>query len=153
FAAGDSGGRGAVSLPILDTPLAASLTWPASREARWNPELEPAILPSPSRNALLARLRAPGALAVTTGQQPGLFTGPADPPSNAPPARALARLLERHWNRPVVPIYWVPGDDHDLREVATVSWLDSDGRLVTATLPARPSDAPLTPLWREPLGE
>ncbi len=142
-----------MSLPVLDTPFAASLAWPSPREARWNPELEPAILASGARDALLARLSLPGALAVTTGQQPGLFTGPGYSLSKALSARALARLLEQRWNRPVVPIYWVPGDDHDLREVASVSWLDSDGRLVTAALPARAPEAPLTPLWRERLGD
>ena len=142
-----------MSLPILDTPLSASPAWPALRDARWDPALEPAMIASSARDALLARLRAPGALAVTTGQQPGLFTGPAYSISKALSARALAHLLEQRWGRPVVPIYWVPGDDHDLREVASVSWLDSDGKLVTATLPARAPDAPLTPLWREPLGD
>lgn len=142
-----------MSLPILDTPLSASPAWPAPRDARWDPSLEPAIIASSAREALLARLRTPGALAVTTGQQPGLFTGPAYSISKALSARALAQLLERRWGRPVVPVYWVPGDDHDLREVATVSWLDANGDLVTARLPARAADAPMTPLWREPLGE
>jgi bacillithiol biosynthesis cysteine-adding enzyme BshC len=142
-----------VSLPILDTPITASLAWPAARDARWDPALEPAIIASSAKETLLARLRTPGALAVTTGQQPGLFTGPAYSISKALSARALARLLEQRWGRPVVPIYWIPGDDHDLREVASVSWLDSDGKLVTASLPPRAPEAPMTPLWREPLGE
>ena len=142
-----------MSLPILDTPIASSIAWPAARDARWDPALEPAIIASSARETLLARLRTPGALAVTTGQQPGLFTGPAYSISKALSARALARLLEQRWGRPVVPIYWIPGDDHDLREVASVSWLDSDGKLVTASLPTRPPEAPMTPLWREQLGE
>src|SRR3970282_743622 len=102
---------------------------------------------------ILARLREPGALVVTTGQQPGLFTGPSYSISKALSARALARILEARWGRPVVPLYWVPGDDHDLHEVASVSWLNAEGGLVTAALPPRPPDAPLTPLWREPLGD
>ena len=142
-----------MSLPIADTPLAAELALPAPREARWNPALEPAILPAPGTEAVLARLRQPGALVVTTGQQPGLFTGPAYCVSKALSARALASVLERRWGRPVIPLYWVPGDDHDLHEVAAVSWLNAEGGLVTASLPPRPPEAPLTPLCREPLGD
>jgi bacillithiol synthase len=140
-------------LPIVDTPLAATLRLPGPRDAVWNPALEPALLRAPGDEAARARLRLPGALVVTTGQQPGLFTGPALALTKALSARALALLLEQRWGRPVVPLYWIPGDDHDLREVASVSWLDSEGGLVTASLPPRPPEAPLTPLWRELLGE
>ena len=142
-----------MSLPIVDTPIAASVRLPAPREARWNAELEPALLRAAGDEAARARLRLPGALVVTTGQQPGLFTGPAYAVTKALSARALALVLERRWKRPVVPLYWVPGDDHDLREVASVSWLNAEGGLVTAALPPRPPEAPLTPLWRELLGE
>ncbi|HEV8149935.1 MAG TPA: bacillithiol biosynthesis cysteine-adding enzyme BshC [Gemmatimonadales bacterium] len=142
-----------MSLPITDTPLTGRVSLPALREAIWDPNLEPALLPAPGVAALLARLRLPGTLVVTTGQQPGLFTGPSYAVTKALSARAVAQELERRWQRPVVPLYWIPGDDHDLHEVATVSWLNSEGGLVTATLPPRAADAPLTPLWREPLGD
>jgi bacillithiol biosynthesis cysteine-adding enzyme BshC len=142
-----------MSLPIADTPLADQVALPGLREASWDQSLEPALIGAPGGDATLARLRVPGALVVTTGQQPGLFTGPSYAVTKALSARALAQELERRWQRPVVPIYWVPGDDHDLHEVAGVSWLNSEGGLVTATLPPRAADAPLTPLWRQPLGE
>jgi len=141
-----------MSLPIVDTPLSAALELPSPRQASWNPALEAALLRTPGDAPLLARLREPGALVVTTGQQPGLFTGPAYSISKALSARALSLVLERRWKRPVVPLYWIPGDDHDLHEVGSVSWLDAEGGLVTAALPSRPADAPLTPLWRESLG-
>lgn len=142
-----------MSLPIVDTPLAASPTLPAERDARWNSALTPALFRSPGDDALVARLGLPRALVVTTGQQPGLFSGPSYAISKALSARALSLVLERRWGRPVVPLYWIPGDDHDLHEVGTVSWLNGEGGLVSASLPPRPADAPLTPLWREPLGD
>lgn len=142
-----------MSLPIFDTPLAERVTLPLLREASWNPALEPALLAASGTADSLERLRRPDALVVTTGQQPGLFTGPAYSVSKALSARALAAELERRWRRPVIPMYWVPGDDHDLHEVAQVSWLNSEGGLVTAALPPRSAEAPLTPLWREPLGQ
>ncbi|NOT08617.1 MAG: bacillithiol biosynthesis cysteine-adding enzyme BshC [Gemmatimonadales bacterium] len=141
-----------MSLPIFDTPLAEPPSLPAPRAASWNPDLEPAIVRAPGTDPLLSRLRRPGALVVTTGQQPGLFTGPSYSVTKALSARGLACALERRWGRPVVPIFWVPGDDHDFEEVASVSWLDGEGSLLTASLAPHPSDAPLTPMSRLPLG-
>ncbi|MGH7560498.1 MAG: bacillithiol biosynthesis cysteine-adding enzyme BshC [Gemmatimonadales bacterium] len=142
-----------MTLRLVDTPIPAPMPDLSPRSDSWRRELEPAIVGASGVTATLERLREPGALVVSTGQQPGLFVGPAYVLYKALSARALARLLETRWKRPVVPVYWVPGDDHDLGEVATAAWIGGDGALVTARLPARASDAPLTPLWREPLGE
>src|SRR5207244_2809908 len=117
------------------------------------PALEDAFLPAPTRDQQLARLRTPDALAVTTGQQPGLFTGPLYTVHKALSAVALARLLERRWQRPVVPVFWLAGDDHDFAEASSASWIAADGSLATAALPPRPADAPLTPMYRQVLGE
>ncbi len=141
-----------MSFSILDTPLAEPPVGPGPREAAWNPALADAIVRAPGIEPALARLSLPGALVVTTGQQPGLFTGPSYTVSKALSARALALVLEQRWNRPVVPVYWVPGDDHDFEEVAGVSWLGADGELVREALPPRPPDAPLTPMSKQPLG-
>src|ERR1044071_9254182 len=130
-----------MTLPIVDTPLSERPRLPEPPGEAWDP------------GAIVDRRRQPGALVVTTGQQAGLFTGPAYTVWKALSARGLAPTLERRWGRPVVPIFWVPADDHDFDEVAGVSWLAADGALVTASLPPREPDAPLTPLGREPLGE
>lgn len=142
-----------MSLPIHDTPLAVAPALPDARDGRWNDALAPALVEAPGAAELLRKLRLPGALVVTTGQQTGLFTGPAYAVSKAFSARALARVLERRWKRPVVPVYWVPGDDHDFEEVASVAWLAGDGALLRAALTPRPPEAPLTPMFRQPLGE
>jgi bacillithiol biosynthesis cysteine-adding enzyme BshC len=52
----------------------------------------------------------------------------------------------------VVPVFWLAGDDHDYAEASQASWVGPDGNLLTAALPPRPPDAPLTPMYREPLG-
>ncbi len=140
-----------MTLPIVDTPINEPVPPVSPREGGWNPALLPALVGPPGKD-LLARLRLPDALVVTTGQQPGLFTGPAYAITKALSARGLARTLEQRWQRPVIPVYWVPGDDHDLREAGTVAWIGADGALVSASLPDRPSDAPLTPMFREVLG-
>jgi bacillithiol biosynthesis cysteine-adding enzyme BshC len=141
-----------MTFSLLDTPLAEPPSLPAPRDATWNRALDDAILPAPGSDPARARLQLPGALVVTTGQQTGLFTGPAYTVSKALSARALALALERRWGRPVVPVFWVPGDDHDYDEVATASWLGADGELVRAALAPRAPEAPLTPMSRQPLG-
>ena len=110
------------------------------------------MIPTRGTDSLVARLREPGALVVTTGQQPGLFTGPVYAVTKALSARGLALALEAHWKRPVIAVYWIPGDDHDWHEVNHVSWLGAEGDLVSVALPERPADAALTPMWRQPLG-
>lgn len=141
-----------MTLPIVDTPIAEPVPPLSPRAEPWNPALDSALVAAPGAEAAMARLRLPGALVVTTGQQPGLFTGPGYAVTKALSARGLALALEQRWKRPVVPVYWVPGDDHDLHEVATVSWLGREGNLLSASLAPRPADAPLTPMWRQPLG-
>src|SRR3954453_4235690 len=74
----------------------------------------------------LARLAQPGTVAVVTGQQVGLFSGPAYtmykvlhagkpaawPPENGPPA---------------VPVFWIATEDHDFAEVNHV-WVFGQDR-------------------------
>jgi bacillithiol synthase len=141
-----------MTLRFVPTPLDAPVTLPAPRPGRLDSELEPAFVASSAREAALARLREPGALAVTTGQQPGLFTGPLYTVHKALSAAALARVLERRWERPVVPVFWVAADDHDYTEASQASWVGPDGAVLSAALPPRPPEAPLTPMYRQPLG-
>ena len=141
-----------MTLPIVDTPIGSPPSVIPERTDRWNPALEAALYPSSNRQHAIAKLRDPRALVVTTGQQAGLFTGPSYAITKALSARGLALALEKRWNRPVVPMYWVPGDDHDWQEASTAHWLSSDGSLISASLPPRAPEAPMTPMWREPLG-
>jgi bacillithiol biosynthesis cysteine-adding enzyme BshC len=140
-----------VTLPIVDTPIGWPIPDVPERSDRWNAALAAAFY-RPANPSALAKLEDPRALVVTTGQQPGLFTGPSYSITKALSARGLALALERRWKRPVVPVYWVPGDDHDWQEATAASWISFDGTLCAASLPPRPAEAPLTPMAREPLG-
>lgn len=144
-----------MSLRFVATPLEHPLETPEPRAgaapAAIN-ALAPAFLPSATREAQLARLRTPGALVVTTGQQPGLFTGPLYTIHKALSAAALASLLEERWSRPVVPVFWLAGDDHDFAEASTAAWIAADGSVATVSLSPRPPEAPLTPMYRTLLG-
>jgi len=92
------------------------------------------------------------ALAVTTGQQAGLFTGPLYAVHKALTAAALARALAERWGRPVVPVFWVAGDDHDFAEINHCSVLGADGKAARIVLRERPADAPMLPAYREMVG-
>ena len=134
---------------IVATPI-APLVLPDLRlePRRVAPEVIAAALPGPGRD----RLAAGAVLAVTTGQQPGLFTGPLFTVYKALSALALARRLERAASVPVVPVFWVAGDDHDFAEANHAAFLDGAGDLAAIVLRERAGDAPLRPLSREPCG-
>ena len=142
-----------MNLRFVPTPLPAPLQPPEPRAGGLPAGLAEAFWPSAALDAGLARLRLPGALAVTSGQQPGLFTGPLYTVYKALSTATVARRLEARWKRPVVPIFWLAGDDHDFAEASHASWLGADGNLATVSLSSRPADAPLTPMYRQPLGD
>jgi bacillithiol biosynthesis cysteine-adding enzyme BshC len=138
-------------MDFVDTPLGDSLATPALHPTPTAFALPEAVFPASIPAA--GRLAQAGALAITTGQQPGLFTGPLYTFYKALSARAVAAELERRWGRPVVPVFWVAGDDHDFAEGSQAAWLGTDGSLVTSELPPREPGAPLTPLYREAIPE
>ena len=61
---------------------------------------------------------AAGGSAVVTGQQVGLFLGPLYTLYKAATAVRLARALQAETGRPVVPMFWLQTEDHDLPEIA-----------------------------------
>ncbi len=134
---------------IVTTPI-ARLALPSRTltPRRVAPDVIAAALPGPGRD----RLAAGDVLVVTTGQQPGLFTGPLYTIYKALSAIALARRLENDWRMPVVPVFWVAGDDHDFAEANHASVINTNGELTSIVLRERPANAPLIPLAREPCG-
>ncbi|HET7603553.1 MAG TPA: bacillithiol biosynthesis cysteine-adding enzyme BshC [Gemmatimonadales bacterium] len=142
-----------MSFRIVANPALGPMPKLVLRDGSVSAAVSAAIVPTGATEALRARLTLPGALTVTTGQQPALFLGPLYTLHKALSAAALAQLLEERWGRPVIPIFWVAGDDHDWEEARGAHWLDDAGQLITGVLPEREPDAPMTPLWREPLGE
>jgi len=72
-------------------------------------------------NALVARFAQPGTVAVLTGQQVGLFSGPAYTIYKALTAARLAEDLNVS-GIPSVPIFWLATEDHDFAEVDHV-WI------------------------------
>jgi bacillithiol biosynthesis cysteine-adding enzyme BshC len=80
---------------------------------------------------------ADGAVAVVTGQQVGLFSGPAYAFYKALSAIATARELTES-GVAAVPVFWMATEDHDVDEVRHVAWFH-EGELLQFELP-RPSE-------------
>jgi bacillithiol biosynthesis cysteine-adding enzyme BshC len=109
------------SSPPTFAEAAAQIHFPDERraalvDALWNlngdsPELE--------------LLKRPGTVAVVTGQQVGLFSGPAYTIYKALTAVKLARKLTGE-GTPAVPIFWLATEDHDLVEVNHAWFFDGD---------------------------
>ncbi|HET8647846.1 MAG TPA: bacillithiol biosynthesis BshC, partial [Vicinamibacteria bacterium] len=76
-------------------------------------------------------LAAPGAVAIVTGQQAGLFGGPLYVLYKALAAVKVAAALAARRQAPVVPVFWVASDDHDFAEVRSTTVLDEAFQLHT----------------------
>src|SRR5262245_57083669 len=70
-----------------------------------------------------------GAVAVITGQQPRLFTGPNYTILKAITVIKLAKALDAN-GIPAVPVFWVAAEDHDYQEIESASVLDRDSGLM-----------------------
>lgn len=106
-----------------------TLTWAAGENTRHNIE----------------KLRQPDSVAVFTGQQACLFGGPYLVLLKALAAVKWAEKLERELSIPVVPIFWIAADDHDVREIASVNVFDASGKIVNLQIDAG-GDTPSLPI-------
>ncbi|MGH9559359.1 MAG: bacillithiol biosynthesis cysteine-adding enzyme BshC, partial [Bryobacteraceae bacterium] len=78
----------------------------------------------------LRRLAQPGTVAIVTGQQAGLFSGPAYTIYKAiMAARMAAELTAR--GIPAVPVFWLATEDHDFAEVNHVHLFDREHKPIT----------------------
>lgn len=115
--------------------VASSLEYPAERRrevAGILREQNTALGASVATLSSLEKLER-GAVAVVSGQQVGLFGGPAYAVYKALTAIRLAEELSEA-GIPAVPIFWMATEDHDLDEVRHVTWFDS-GKLLRFELP------------------
>ncbi|HKW64632.1 MAG TPA: bacillithiol biosynthesis cysteine-adding enzyme BshC [Candidatus Acidoferrum sp.] len=102
---------------------------------------------SPKTQANLERL-SNGAVAVVSGQQVGLFGGPAYAAYKALTAIQIAEELTRE-GLDAVPVFWMATEDHDLEEVRHATWFDA-GKLIRFELPD--GNEAGKPVGRVPLG-
>lgn len=90
----------------------------------------------------IEHLRESDSVAVVTGQQVGLFTGPLYSVYKAVTTVQLARQLADESGRPSVPVFWLGSEDHDFEEMAT-SHLLHRNELVSLEYPPPPSVGPV----------
>ena len=98
------------------------------------------------RSANLARFEEPGTLAVVTGQQVGLFSGPAYTVYKALTAVRVARELSEQ-GTPAVPVFWLATEDHDFPEISKTWMFGPSGEpLSVAVEPPELVGGPVGPL-------
>src|SRR5579859_7565322 len=138
--------------PQLESVLqvARKLEYPAGRRAevagvlRQQNELLGA---GPATFANLDRF-SNGAVAVVSGQQEGLFSGPAYAVYKAIAAIRIAKDLTEQ-GVDTVPVFWMATEDHDLDEIRHTAFFQ-DGKLAEFALPQGVGNG--APVGRIPLG-
>ena len=115
--------------------VARSLEYPRERRAEVTAilsEQNAALGAGDATRKNLARF-AKGAAAVVSGQQVGLFSGPAYAIYKAVSAIQIAQELTRA-GVDAVPVFWMATEDHDLDEVRSSTWFQN-GKLKRFELP------------------
>ncbi|MGH8015505.1 MAG: bacillithiol biosynthesis cysteine-adding enzyme BshC [Candidatus Zixiibacteriota bacterium] len=87
----------------------------------------------------IEKLKQPRALTVFSGQQAILFGGPMLIMIKAIALVKTADEYSQKLNRPIVPIFWIAGDDHDFDEANHTTLLNRQAEEVTVSYNARPS--------------
>jgi bacillithiol synthase len=109
--------------------------FPAERRAR----VVAALAEQNGPSASLEALARPGTAAIVTGQQVGLFSGPAYTVYKALTAIRLAEQMTEQ-GKPAVPVFWLATEDHDFAEVNHAWVFDAQARPVRLDIDAPHAD-------------
>ncbi|HBW36473.1 MAG: bacillithiol biosynthesis cysteine-adding enzyme BshC [Peptococcaceae bacterium BRH_c23] len=90
---------------------------------------------SSETQTMIEELRHPETLTVITGQQAGILTGPLYTLFKAMTTIRLAKEQREKLGRPVVPIFWIAGDDHDWLEIRETYFLNAEGKVIPCHIP------------------
>lgn len=117
------------NLPFYHYPFQEKASYETRLEELWNRDfpreqlaehirsfMEPLGLTKEIENSL-EKLKARNSVVVIGGQQVGLLTGPLYSIYKMMSIILLARQKEKELNVPVVPVFWMAGEDHDIYEV------------------------------------
>src|SRR5215470_13995191 len=127
------------------TDEVSRIQYPGDRRARMADILERQNKAWGAAAATLENVRRfrDGAYALVTGQQVGLFGGPAFSLYKALSAVKLAREAEK-LGVPCVPVFWLATEDHDLDEVNQAHFPSADGNIEALNSPTKAAkDAPV----------
>jgi len=67
-------------------------------------------------------------IAVVTGQQAGIFSGPIYTFYKAVAAIKMSEILERKTGFKAIPVFWIESLDHDLQEVSKIGVVSREGK-------------------------
>ncbi len=109
---------------------ASQVNFPPARRAALVSALRANNGAQAAENDSLELLSKEGTVAVVTGQQVGLFSGPAYTIYKALTAARLAQELTSR-GTPAVPVFWLATEDHDLPEINHTFVFDQAHRPVT----------------------
>jgi bacillithiol biosynthesis cysteine-adding enzyme BshC len=130
----------------------------AAREIRFTDDQRAALVSALAegnpQSQALDRLKQPGTVVVATGQQVGLFSGPAYSIYKALHAAKLAEWLTSE-GLPAVPVFWLATEDHDYAEVNHVWVFNSRNQPVRIEAGRAPALQPVggIPLAAAPVDE
>ncbi len=113
-------------------------------------EINNGELCSETTRSNIEKLRRPNTVAVVTGQQAGLFTGPLYTLYKAITALKLAEKLNGI-GVSAVPVFWIATEDHDFEEISRAFAIGHDGSLVSARI-GEPAGFTGHPVGDIPLG-
>lgn len=82
----------------------------------------------------LEKLKSPESVVVVGGQQAGVLTGPMYTLHKIISIILLAEQQEEKLGVPVVPVFWIAGEDHDILEVNHI-YVEKDKKLKKLQLP------------------
>ncbi|ALC80959.1 MULTISPECIES: bacillithiol biosynthesis cysteine-adding enzyme BshC [Bacillus] len=83
---------------------------------------------SDEMNLSIEKIRNPNSVMIVGGQQAGLLTGPLYTIHKVISIIVLAKEKEEQLQVPVIPLFWVAGEDHDIEEINHV-FTAENGRL------------------------
>ena len=118
--------------------------------SRWLSGLRPAFDAKGAAAERLERVANANGVVVTTGQQPGLFGGPAYTLIKALSALALADRIERDTGIPAAPVFWAATDDADFAEASWTA-VANEGTVQRLSMPRLGKDGVV--MAEMPLGD
>ncbi|HYL75678.1 MAG TPA: bacillithiol biosynthesis cysteine-adding enzyme BshC [Bryobacteraceae bacterium] len=137
--------------PAAYAEVARGMAFPAARRA----DLVAALRARNGDSANLDLLARPETVAVVTGQQVGLFSGPSYTIYKALTAARLAAQLTAQ-GIPAVPVFWLATEDHDFAEINHAFVFDTNHRPISLSVAeAGPSERPVgvIPIAKPPVDQ
>lgn len=84
----------------------------------------------------ISKLKDPRSVVVVGGQQAGVLTGPMYTVNKVLSILKFAKQQEEKLNVPVIPVFWIAGEDHDFAEINHV-FVKKDDLLVKRAVPQK----------------